>query len=315
MKKPISSAYYGGIFFDFILHDRTADAAIILPNFPSHNSYEKLMKFWFDRGYHVFVPRYRGTYQSNGKFLGKNVAEDMIEFVRNFDKGYIKNLWDGKKKTFKVHKKILIAGGFSGAIACGMAAKSNLFSHLILASPIWDFSSHNSDGNEQDLAALIEFVSKSYKNCYRFSFKNLKRVLGKYKELHPNYYLPRLHDGNFPVLVFHDPNDKNVSFAKTKSVIERMPNVTLIEHYLGHGLSDDLFSVFWKDVDKFIKINYIESENKEKEKAKERKDRVDETISEEKELKKFEKAAKKVDEENEIKVIVEGEKAEKKEAP
>jgi hypothetical protein len=306
MKKPISTAYFRSIFFDYILQDKKADAVIILPNFPSHNSYENPIKFWFDRGYHVFMPRYRGTYQSNGKFLSKNVVDDMIDFAKSIEKGSVKNIWDGQKKEFKVNKKILIAGGFSGAIACGMVAKSDLFSHLILASPIWDFESHNSEGNEQDLNALLEFVGKSYKNCYRFSFKNLKKAVAKYKEIHPNYYLPKLHEGKFPVLVFHDPNDKNVSFAKTKSVVEKMPNATLIEHYLGHGLSGDLFSVFWKEVDKFIKINYLGDEERAKDKAKHKAEKKEAraNLDDDKEIKRFDKAVKNVDEENKMKVIV-----------
>lgn len=270
MRKPISTAYSGSIFFDYMLQERRADAIIILPNFPSHNSYDKPIKFWFDRGYNVFMPRYRGTYQSSGKFLSKNPVDDMLEFVKNLDKGHVKNLWDGQRKEFNINKKILIAGGFSAPIACGMAAKSDLFSHLILASPIWDFEKHNSENNEVDLNRILDFVRDSYKNCYRFAFKKFDKVLKKYKELNPDFYLPKLHELKFPVLVFHDPNDKNVLFAKTKSAIEKMPNATLVEHYLGHGLSGDLFQVFWKEFDKFIKINYLRDQEIEKEKGQER---------------------------------------------
>ncbi|MCU0642390.1 MAG: hypothetical protein MUF61_02325 [archaeon] len=301
MKKPISTAYFGSIFFDYILQDRMADAVFILPNYPSHNSYSKLAKLFYGRGYHVFVPRYRGTYQSNGKFLGKNVVDDMLAFMKNFEKGVIKNNWDGKKYTFKMNKRILLAGGFSGAIACGMAAKSNMFSHLILASPIWDFDSHNSEGKEQDLSEMTEFVRKAYQNCYRFGFRNIKKVLAKYKEIHPDFYLPKLHHSKFPMLLFHDPNDKVVSFTKTKSVVERLPNVTFIEHYLGHGLTDDLIQVYWKDVEKFIKINYLREEEREKEIAKEQAE--EEKV---KEIEKFEKAVKKAEKEDVVEMKVVG---------
>ena len=320
MKNLLSTAYYGSIFFDYILQDRLADAIVLLPSLPSHNSYENQIKFWFEKGYHVFMPCYRGTYQSNGKFLSKNIVEDILDFVDEMNKGVVKNLWDGKKSEFRINKKILVAGGFSGAFACGIAAKSDLFSHLILASPIWDFESHNSEGNELDLDALLDFIRKSYKNCYRFNFKSLKKAVVKCKEAHPNYYLPRLLESKFPILVFHDPNDKNVSFAKTKSVVEKVPNATLIEHYLGHGLSGDPIPVFWKDVDKFIKINYLKDEERAKERAKgaavekvaeeiekfEKAVRAAESrkMDDEKEIKKFKRAVKKAKAQSEPKIIV-----------
>ncbi|MEK6892785.1 MAG: prolyl oligopeptidase family serine peptidase [Nanoarchaeota archaeon] len=255
MKKPLLRAYYGGIFFEFVLQDRTADAAIILPDFPGRNDFNELVELFFDRGYHVFVPRYRGTYQSSGEFLSKNPVDDLIMFTKNLDKGFAKSLWDMEKKVFKINKKILITGSFGGAIACGLAAKHQGFSHLILAAPVWDFARHNEKGDEQNLQHMTEYVKRAYKNCYRFEFDDLAKRLNKFKELNPEYYHAKLKD--FPVLVFHDPNDKIVAFKHTKEMLSVLSKATYIEHYLGHGLSASLLSAFWAEVDKFIKVNYI----------------------------------------------------------
>ncbi|MDP3881712.1 MAG: alpha/beta fold hydrolase [Nanoarchaeota archaeon] len=255
MKKPLLKAYYGGIFFEFVLQDRLADAVIILPGFPGRNDYNELVELFFDRGYHVFVPRYRGSYQSSGTFLSKNPVDDLIMFSKNLDKGFAKSLWDMKKQSFKINKKILIAGSFGGSIACGLAAKQSDFSYIVLASPVWDFTNHNKDGGEQDLKHLTTFCERAYRNCYRINFKDLQTKMAKFKELSPEYYISALM--NLPILVFHDPNDKIVSFNHTKEMLPKLNKVTYIEHYLGHGLTDDLINAFWKEVDKFIKINYV----------------------------------------------------------
>ncbi len=255
MKKPILRAYYGSIFFEFVLQDRTADAVIILPGFPGRNDFNELIELFFDRGYHVFVPRYRGTFQSLGVFLSKSPVDDLSMFMSNLDKGFAKSLWDMKKKTFKINKKILVASSFGGAIACGLVAKHQGFSHLILAAPVWDFARHNEKGDEQDLINLTGFVKRAYKNCYRINFNDIVKKLSKFKELSPEYYHTKLKD--FPVLVFHDPNDKIVAFRHTKEMLSVLGRATYIEHYLGHGLSVSLLSAFWKDVDKFIKVNYL----------------------------------------------------------
>ncbi len=256
MKKPILRGYYGGIFFEFVLQDRNADAMIIFPGFPSGNDFSDLIAFFYEKGYHVFVPRYRGTYQSSGVFLSKSPVEDMIFFLEGLDSGSARSMWDMKKEAFKINKKILLASSFGGAIALGVAAKYDKISHLILQAPVWDFKLHNADGSEQDLDKTTEFVRSAYKNCYRFRFKNLTKKLGKFDDMDPDFYLPKVK--TTPILVMHDPNDKEVALKHTKEKMTTLEKGTYLEHYLGHKLTRDILTAYWKDIDKFIKINYVD---------------------------------------------------------
>ncbi len=296
MKRPILRGYYGGIFFEFVLQERKADAVVILPGFPSGNDFTDLISFFFEKGYHVFVPRYRGSYQSSGIFMSKNPVEDLMFFVEHLKSGEAKSLWDMNKETFVINKLILVGGSFSGAIACGLAAKYPVFSHLILHAPVWDFREHNAAGDEQDLENMTEFVKNAYKNCYRFKFKSIRKKLEKFDDLKPQYYIPKL---DLPVLIMHDPNDKVVSFRNTKKYLGMIPQATYLEHYFGHKFGTDLLSAFWKDVDKFVKINYLSDEERAKQIARRR--------AEEKkvqEIKKFERALKSAEKGKiEIKVI------------
>jgi pimeloyl-ACP methyl ester carboxylesterase len=255
MKKPILRGYYGGIFFEFVLQDRLADAIIILPGFPSGNDFNDLISFFFEKGYHVFVPRYRGTYQSAGVFLSKNPVDDMIYFLENLEEGSAKNMWDMKKENFKINKKILVGQSFSGAIALGVAAKYGKIDHIILQAPVWDFKLHNSEGDEQNFEKVADFVRSAYKNCYRFRFKNLTKKLLKFEELNTAYYLPNVKKN--PILVMHDPNDKFVSIRHTNEMIHLLGRGTYLEHHFGHKLSRDIMFSYWKEIDKFIKINYV----------------------------------------------------------
>jgi len=257
MKKPIMKGYYGSIFFEFVLQDRVADAIILLPDFPSQNNYHELIEFFYEKGYHVFVPRYRGTYQSNGVFLSKDIADDIIYFVNNLDRGEAKNLADSKKINFRINKKVLIADSFGASFACGAVAKDLVSNYLILVAPIWDFNSHNKEGNEENLESVMSFVSKTYKNCYRFKPKDAIKKLLKFKKTRPEFYISRLNDAEIPVLVMHDPNDKKVSIKNTQEKLKELNKATFLEHYFGNGLNVTLFNSFWKEIDKFIKINYV----------------------------------------------------------
>ena len=243
MAKPILKTYCNEIFFEFLTQKDPAHAIIILPGFPSSNNKDDLMRFFYNKGFNVFYIRYRGSFQSNGSFLEKNIVDDMINFINFIKKGKAISLWDEEEKLFKNKKIILLSGSFGGAITCGIAVKSkNLISKIILSAPVWDFNKHNTTYNEQDLSPLLGFVKRAYKNLYRIKFKNLIIQLNKFKELSPEYYLKRL---NCPVLILHDPEDKTVSIEHTFQMIKKIKKGQLIEHHLGHGLSKDLIKKYW----------------------------------------------------------------------
>lgn len=255
MKQQPLRAYFGSIFFEFVLQDRMADAVIILTDFPTKNEHNEVIELFYERGYHVFVPFYRGSYQSEGVFLSKSPVSDLMSFIQHLNKGNVKEIKDMKKINFKINKKLLFGEGFGSVIACSLAAKQNEFSHLILSSPFWDFQRLNEKRDELDLNALSSYVKRAYKNCYRFKFGNIFEKLKKFQELKPEFYLEKLQE--IPVLIFHDPNDKLASFKRTKEMMEKLPKSNLIEHYFGYGSLETAIRAYWKEFDKFVKINYI----------------------------------------------------------
>lgn len=250
MKKHILKAYFGDIFFEFILQDKDADLVCYLPGFPSSNVYNSLMYFLYEKGFHVFTIRYRGSYQSKGTFLDKNIIEDLKGFINHLKKGKVTSLWDLKKFTFKVKNKYLFASSFGGAIACGLAVNSNYFDKMVLFAPVWDFSKHNKKFSEQDLQHLIQFVKRAYQNCYRFSFDNIEKELEQIKEIQIKNYLDKL---NLPIFVFHGTNDNTVSIKHTSEILKIKKNIKLIKHKLGHGPKTELLEMYEKDFDTFLK--------------------------------------------------------------
>lgn len=253
MAKPILKAYYGGIFFEFVVHKDPADAIFILPGFPSSNNKDDLMRFLYEKGFNVFYLRYRGSFQSEGYFLESNVVDDMIKSINYINRGNVTSLWDIEEKSFKNKKLILLSGSFGGVIICGIAAKlENLISKIILSAPVWDFNKHNTTYKEQDLSHLLKFVKRAYINLYKINFNDLIIRLNKFKELSPEYYLKRL---NCPVLVLHNPEDKTVSIMHTKEMVKKIKKYELIEHDLEHGLSEDLIKKYWEKISTFIECD------------------------------------------------------------
>jgi len=252
MGKPILKGYYGPIFFEFLVHERPADVIIILPGFPSSNNMDEEMKFLHEKGYHVFFPRYKGSYQSKGKFLARSPVDGLIDFVKNLQNSKAISLWDMKEIQFKLKRLILLGGSFSGVISCGLSVKYPIFSHLVLIDPVLDFSKVNQEGNEEDPVNITQFVKRAYYHLYRYDFDDIAKAIGKYKELSPDYYSSKL---KIPILVFHDPDDHVVSINHTIRLSKNIKNLKLIKHSLGHSFDIKLLQAYWEEISSFLNKN------------------------------------------------------------
>lgn len=252
MKRPILKSYCGGIFFEFLVDEDKRDSIILLPGFPSSNIFDDKISYFYEKGFNVFVPRYLGSFQSEGKFLEKDPILDLNTFISFIKKGKTINLWDMKKISFQTGKIFLVGGSLGGSVALALSAQSKEVNGAILASPVFDFEKHNKKYREQDLDQMTAFVRRAFKNLYRYNFKSLtKKLLGYFSFIKKNY-VKKL---NIPILVFHDPSDKSISIEHSRKIKKELNNITLIETDTGHGLSSKLLEKYSSKIDEFLKRN------------------------------------------------------------
>jgi esterase/lipase len=248
LNKPILKAYYGRIFFEFLVQNNPADTILYMPGFPYTGDHDREIQFLYNKGYNVFWPKYPGSYQSKGKFLDRNLVNEFSKFIDSLKKGKVISLWDNSQIKFKIKKLILFGGSFSGAICSGLASK-NKIDKMVLFSPLWDFSTHNEKKDEQDLDHLIPFVKRAYKNLFRFEWNSLTNKIKEFPECNPKNYLKKL---NLPILVFHDPKDRTVSIRKTLEFEKKLPSMKLVKHNKGHSSRRIMISK-WKRIERFLR--------------------------------------------------------------
>ncbi|MFW6282526.1 MAG: alpha/beta hydrolase family protein [Minisyncoccales bacterium] len=252
MTRPLLKAYYGDIFFEFLVHKSPRDSIVILSGFPSSNNYKNEMNFLFEKGYNVFYPRYKGNYQSRGFFLNQNIAKEIYNFINELKKGEAKSLWDMEIKRFKIKNVILFAGSFGGAVACGVSALDKNISKLVLFAPVWDFNDYENLKGSQDLDKLTIFVKRAYSNLYRIKFTSFSKAIFKSKECFPNIYLRKFRENKTKILIFHDPKDTSVPISHTLKMKKKYP-FELIKHSKGHTWNVALINKNWKKISKFLK--------------------------------------------------------------
>ena len=242
-------SYYEDVFFEFQVHPDERDAFIILPGFPSSSSGQEVISFLYEKGFNVFAPKYRGTFQSRGKFLQTSPVEDLERFMFELKKGEATNLWDMKKVFFKIKRIFVIGSSFGGSIACALACSSKQISKVILASPVWDYKEHGRSFDEQNLEHLTLFIKRAFENLYRYDFKSLSAEMEKFKEFSFSYYKKNL---KIPSLVFHDHSDRTVSIEHSRNAVKNIPHLQLIETNTGHGLSTKLLSQYYPEIGAFL---------------------------------------------------------------
>jgi len=236
------------IFFEYKTHKEPSKAIIILTGFPSSNKEDEIINTLFEKGYNIFFMRYKGSFQSEGKFLEKNPSQEIKEFINYLENEKTINLWDEKESVFKNTEYIILSGSFSGSIALGI--NDNKINKIILCSPVWDYTEHNIDGDEQELKHLTKFVKKGWNKLYRYDFEDIQEQMKKFENCKWKNYKNNL--TNKKILVFHDPKDKPTNIKHTRKKAKEINTIKIIEHELGHGMKSSLIQKYLKNILEFI---------------------------------------------------------------
>src|ERR1700757_2992464 len=89
---------------------------ILCDGMPGIPRKQPLMEFLSAKGYWVFYPRYRGAWESGGKFLERSPHLDILDVVDELPKG-VCELAFGKRFALKPDEIFVIGGSFGGAAA------------------------------------------------------------------------------------------------------------------------------------------------------------------------------------------------------
>lgn len=162
--------------FCFKSENNITTALILCDGLPNAPKNKELLETLAEKGYLVFYPRYRGTWESEGEFLKENPVLDIYEIVSLIKQNEISELWEDRIFKFNIKKIIVIGVSFGGAVALS-CAKNPLIDKVIALSPIFSFRAFNINKNEQDLVHLGTFMSKAFINGYRMNLINWGKLV------------------------------------------------------------------------------------------------------------------------------------------
>ena len=237
-----------------------AKVVILCSGMPSFPSKPALMEFLSRKGYWVFNPRYRGSWESGGEFLRLSPERDVRDIIEGLRKGF-HDLHNGTRYKLTPKEIVLIGGSFGGPAALltslsnsrelesevSVGKKRRASIKVIAVSPVVDWRSRSP---EEPIETFYNAVKQEFGEAYRMSRRDWDKLkTGK-------FYNPAAHaeeiDGK-KMLIFHAKDDNVVRFGSVKKFAKKTGARLVLRAKGGHLSTSILMKPnFWKIVRKFL---------------------------------------------------------------
>lgn len=216
-----------------------------MPTMPHAQAFAEWLS---QKGFWVFCPRYRGSWESGGLFLKQSPEKDILDVIDGLSKGFT-SLWDGKKFKLKPDEIFVIGTSFGGPAAI-LASRDARVKKIVAISPVVDWRALNKDGS---VDAEERFVREAFGNGYRIDPHGYGK-LKKGKFYSPAYCANEI-DGA-KLFIVHAKDDTTVRYrevAQFAAAKKKEGAVFVALKKGGHLSSRATVEKYWKRISKFFK--------------------------------------------------------------
>lgn len=218
---------------------------IICAGMPGSGSNKEVVNFVSKKGFWAIRIKYRGSWESDGKFLGKSPHIDVLDVIDSLQLG-IKDLWSGKTYKFKADEIYIIGGSFGGPAAI-LASKDKRVIKVMGISAVTDWRARTGE----TIKATAKFTKEAYGQAYRVSKGGWEKLMKG------NFYNPATSTKGLDknkILLVHAKNDKVVSYGPVKKFATEN-EIKLVTFKTGGHFGSSYLSTprFWKLFQEFIK--------------------------------------------------------------
>jgi pimeloyl-ACP methyl ester carboxylesterase len=244
--------FKGGIVAEFLPPSRKTkrDRVVLLcDGMPSMPRKEGLARFLAGKGFWVVHPRYRGSWESDGRFLRKSPHLDILDILDELPKGLREAAFGKRFKLSPV--RIFVMGGSFGAAAAILSTLDPRVAKAVANCPVVDWRVlSRSEKRETSNPSYTAYLREAFGNAYRLDPRDWRK-LGK-----KGFYDPMSHAGRLDpskILLFHAQDDPYVPWRSVARFARRTGARLKLFRKGGHLSTPRTLVRHWDLIEKFLR--------------------------------------------------------------
>jgi pimeloyl-ACP methyl ester carboxylesterase len=221
---------------------------VLCDGMPSVPRKQPLMNFLSRKGYWVFYPRYRGTWESDGVFLRRSPHEDILDVIRELPKG-VRDIAFGQRFSLSPDEVFVIGGSFGGAAAILCSLDPGV-KKVIANCPVVDWSILPAEEKaETSNKSYAAYVRQAFGHCYRLSQREwVKLYSGDF--FNPVRYIQEVTPPK--VMIFHAKDDPYIPWRSVDRFAKRTGSKIKMLARGGHLKTEYIVQNYWPQVKQFF---------------------------------------------------------------
>ena len=221
---------------------------ILCDGMPGIPRKQQLMEFLAAEGYWVFYPRYRGSWESDGKFLERSPHLDVLDVIDELPKG-VRELAFGKRFALKPDEIFVIGGSFGGAAAI-LASLDDRVKKVIANCPVVDWAILATEERlETSNPSYAAYIRDAFGNGYSLSDSNWRKLHGG-KLYNPAYHADEIDPAK--IMMFHAKDDPYVPYKSVKKFADSTGVKLNLFARGGHLSTEMIVQKYWERIKKFF---------------------------------------------------------------
>jgi pimeloyl-ACP methyl ester carboxylesterase len=222
---------------------------ILCDGVPSVPTKQSLAEFLARRGYWVFYPRYRGAWESGGRFLEKSPVEDIADVITGIRKGRIRENAFGQEFHVKPVSIFVIGGSFGGAAAI-LSSLDRRVTKVIANCPVVDWSVLGEEQQKQTSnKSYPAYIREAFGNGYRLTDRNWNKLL------RGDFYNPAHHIEELAaskIMMFHAKDDPYIHWRQVDRFARRAGIKLNLLTRGGHLSTSRTVQKYWPRIRRFF---------------------------------------------------------------
>ncbi|HWY70630.1 MAG TPA: alpha/beta fold hydrolase [Terriglobales bacterium] len=215
---------------------------------PSVPRKQPLAQFLSQKGYWVIYPRWRGAWESGGRFLEKSPAKDLSDIIDELP-SRIREAAFGT--TFALSpEEIYIIGGSFGGTAAILSSLDPRVRKVIANCPVVDWSIlPKEQKKETSNPSYVAYIREAFGNGYRLSEKNWAK-LSNGTFFNPAHHIHELTASK--ILMFHAKDDPYIPWRSVERFALRSGIQLKLLARGGHLSTDYIVRKYWPQIRRFF---------------------------------------------------------------